>query len=114
MKDSKALARELENFINGANDNDLNEFVYGFMRMHNTLQQKTFGLFLKSIVAMSEAKYVDARNEMSKRRAQQIVQGLKTEIVQELKENDPYYWSGDKAKEWIFSENFDITRLPLI
>lgn len=113
MKDGKALARELEYFVNGCSDDDLNEFVNGFMHMHNTLQQKTFGLFLRAIVAMADVKHVDARNEASKKRAQQIVQGLKTEIVKELKEENPEYWSDSKAREWVFG-NFDITRLPLI
>lgn len=113
-KDGKELARELESYVNGANDDKLNEFVEGFMCMHNTLQQKTFGLLLKMVVAMAEAKYVDGRNEESKKRAQQIVRGLKHEIVKQLQEEDAYYWREERAKEWVFGENYDITRLPLV
>ena len=110
----KELAQEFESFVNGGSEDSVNEFVTGFMRMHNTLQQKSFGALLKVVVAMADAPYVDGRNEASQVKARYMVEGIKVGTVKELKLNDAYYWVGDKAKDWVYGENFNVATLPLI
>jgi len=84
------------------------------MSMHNTLEQSAFGVLLKVVEAMSKKSYVDGRNQASKQRAEWMVEGIKQGAVADLKENDPYYWREDRAKEWVYGENYDISSLPFI
>ena len=39
----------MEDFINGASCIEIEDFASEFTRMHNTLEQKAFGMFLKTI-----------------------------------------------------------------
>lgn len=110
----KELATEFERFVNGGNEEEVTEFVNGFMSMHNTLEQKAFGVVLKVVEAMANKKYVDGRNEASHIRAKHMVEGIKAGTVKELQEQDAYYWRDEKAQEWVYGENFSITYLPLI
>lgn len=108
------LAKELERFVNGGSEKETEAFVNGFMSMHNTLEQKAFGVLLKVVDAMANKKYVDGRNEASHIRAKHMVEGIKAGTVKDLQSEDSYYWRDDKAKDWVYGEHFDITHLPLV
>lgn len=109
------LANELERFVNGKSDKQVEAFINGFKRMHKTNQQSAFGLILKVVETMASDKIqVDGRNDASNKRAKMMVKGLKKEIIADLKEEDPYYWRDNKAEDFINSENYDISSLPLV
>ena len=115
MSKAKEICRDLENFINGASTEALEEFSEEFGRMHPTLQQKGFGMLLKVVKVMANKPYVDARNEVAKLRATQVINGLKAQMIKELEESDADYWKkNNRAVEFINSNNFDISILPLI
>lgn len=109
------LAQEFERFVNGASDDKKKEFVEHFQRMHRCNAQSAFGVVLKIVDAVASPDYGrDGRNEESHKRAKMMVTGLKNEVVKDLKLTDEYYWRGNRAKEWVFGENYDFTILPLI
>ena len=109
----KELAREFDNFASSSTEEQA-EFVEGFMRMHNTTEQRAFGILLQVVQAMADKTYVDGRNEASHKRAIQMVEGIKSGTVKELQEQDAYYWREDRAKEWVYGEHFSISVLPLV
>ena len=89
-------ARELEDFINGGSSEQDN-FVEGFLRMHNTLQQSTMRLMFKCIEAMAAVEYVDGRNQASKKTAQMVLDGYREQMrLKFLSEGS----SESKAKEY--------------
>jgi hypothetical protein len=108
------FAKEFESFINGASDDKKQEFADWFCRMHNTNMQSAFGALLKVVDNVSKLEYVDGRNKASKERAIMMVEGFKKEQSLELQRQDAYYWTKKRADEWIFSDNFNISILPLI
>lgn len=111
----KEFAEDFERFINGASDEKKAEFAEYFTRMHRTNQQSAFGVILKVVDAVASPNYGrDGRNEESHKRAKMMVEGLKKAVIKDLKANDEYYWRGNRAKEWIYGENYDFTILPFI
>jgi hypothetical protein len=113
-KSPKEVVEIFDRFVNGAPEIDLQDFAKHFGKMHPTIQQKGFRAILMVVEMMANKEYVDGRNRASHNRAKQMVLGLKNEIVKELKEEDAYYWRDEKARDWVFGENYDITSLPLI
>jgi hypothetical protein len=89
-------ARELEDFINGGSSEQDN-FVEGFLRMHNTLQQSTMRLMFKCVEAMAAVEYVDGRNQASKETAKKVLAGYREQMrLQFLAEGS----TESKAKEY--------------
>ena len=72
-------ASELEDFVNGSSS-ERDNFVQGFLRMHNTLQQSTMRLMFKCIEAMAAVPYVDGRNQASKLTAQRVLDGYREQM----------------------------------
>lgn len=89
-------AKELENFVNGGSG-DGQDFVEGFLRMHNTLQQSTVRLMFQCIEAMAAVEYVDGRNQASKETAQRVLDGYREQMRLKFLEED---CSESKAKEY--------------
>jgi hypothetical protein len=89
-------ARELEDFVNG-NSSEQDNFVEGFLRMHNTLQQSTMRLMFKCVEAMAAVEYVDGRNQASKLTAQRVLAGYREQMRLQFLEDD---CSESKAKEY--------------
>jgi len=89
-------ARKLEDFVNGGSG-DGQDFVEGFLRMHNTLQQSTMGLMFKCVEAMAAVDYVDGRNQASKETAQRVLAGYREQMRLKFLAED---CSESKAKEY--------------
>jgi hypothetical protein len=89
-------ARELEDFINGGSSEQDN-FVEGFLRMHNTLQQSTMRLMFKCIEAMAAVEHVDGRNQASKETAKKVLAGYREQMRLKFLEEGS---TESKAKEY--------------
>jgi hypothetical protein len=64
----------MENFLNSYGDDRIDDFLqYMTQCAHRTLQQKYFGLVLKSIEKFAEMQYYDGRNESSVEKAKKLV-----------------------------------------
>jgi len=75
IKDGVELGVNVENILNSYNDDRIEDFLqYMTEYAHRTLQQKYFGLVLKSIVKFAEMQHYDGRNKCSVETAKQIVQ----------------------------------------
>jgi hypothetical protein len=113
MSKGKELARQMEDFINGANRTEIEDFASEFTRMHNTLEQMAFGMLLKTIERVSEHKYTDGRNEACVKAARLLIKGYKSALVEDLVASDSY-WTKDKASDLINHDEYDISRMPLV
>jgi len=92
----------------------MDSFVSGFLRMHPTLMQLSFGLMLRCVEAMAEKEYVDGRNEASKIAAIRMIDGFKNETVKGLLEQPDGYWTKEKAEEHVNASYFKLSNLPLV
>tara|TARA_R110000787_G_scaffold36651_5_gene93398 strand:+ start:1608 stop:1949 length:342 start_codon:yes stop_codon:yes gene_type:complete len=113
MSKGKELARQMEDFINGANCTEIEDFASEFTRMHNTLEQKAFGMLLKTIQRVSEHKYTDGRNEACVKSSRLLIKGYKSALVEDLVASDSY-WTKDKASDWVNGGGFDMSSMPLV
>ena len=95
-------ARDLESFVNGG-FSEQDNFVEGFLRMHNTLQQSTIRLMFKCIEAMAAVEYVDGRNQASKETSLRVLAGYREQMRLHFLSED---CSESKAKEY---SEMDIT-----
>ena len=109
----KELARAMEDFVNGANHIEIEDFANEFTKMHNTLEQKSVGMLIKTLVKVSEHAYTDGRNEACVKAAKLMLKGYKKELVQDLVNFDHYYTEA-KANEWVSGGGFDISRMPMV
>jgi hypothetical protein len=107
--------KDLANELSRLSDNERKDFIKAFTNQHRTHQQMMFGTILKIVDAVASDDYgTDGRNIESHNRAKLMVNGLKKEVIADLQKNDPYYWTGTKAKDWINGEHYDFTILPLV
>jgi hypothetical protein len=113
MSKGKELARAMENFINGANSVEIEDFACEFTRMHNTLEQKAVGMLFKTLEKVSQHKYTDGRNEACVKAAKLMLKGYQSELIKDLVETDDY-WSTEKATEWVTGGGYDISKMPLV
>ena len=113
MSKGKELARAMENFINGANSVDIEDFAQEFTRMHNTLEQKAVGMLIKTLEKVSQHDYTDGRNEACVKAAKLMLKGYQAELIKNLVETDDY-WSKEKATEWVTGGGYDISKMPLV
>jgi hypothetical protein len=113
MSKGKELARQMEDFINGASCTEIEDFSSEFTRMHNTLEQKAFGMLLKTIQRVSEHKYTDGRNEACVKAARMMIKGYKSALIDDLVSSDDY-WTKEKASDWVNGGGFDMSRMPLV
>lgn len=70
------LARLVDEFVNGSSDADFQNFAEHMVsRVHRTLQQKTMGLFMRTIEAWAALpeNYFDGRNEATVRLSRKII-----------------------------------------
>ena len=108
------FANALEKFASSS-DFEKKEFIRHFKRNHNTHQQSMFGVILRVVEAVGSPDYRhDGRNKHSHQRAMHAVEGIKSGVVKDLQDEDPYYWREERAKEWVYGENYDLTKLPFI
>ena len=113
MSKGKELARQMEDFINGASCIEIEDFASEFTRMHNTLEQKAFGMLLKTIQRVSEHKYTDGRNEACVKTARLLIKGYKSALIEDLVSSDDY-WTKEKASNFINDDEYDMSRMPLV
>jgi len=113
MSKGKELARAMENFINGANSVEIEDFACEFTRMHNTLEQKAVGMLFKTLEKVAQHKYTDGRNEACVKAAKLMLKGYQSELIKDLVETDDY-WSTERATEWVTGGGYDISRMPLV
>ena len=72
--DGTELGVIMENLLNGSSDDRIEDFLeYMTQCAHRTLQQKYFGLVLKSIEKFAEMDHYDGRNECSVEKAKKLV-----------------------------------------
>ena len=77
-KDGTELGMIVENFLNGYNDENVDEFLeYMTNFAHRTLQQKFFGLVMKSILKFAEVEHYDLRNLRSVETAKKLQELIK-------------------------------------
>ena len=75
INDGTELAVVVEDFLNTYCDDKIDEFIDNIiMFTHRTLQQKYFGLLLKSIEKFAEKTHYDGRNKCSVETAKKIVE----------------------------------------
>lgn len=77
------LANAISNFVNGADINQVDKLTDLMLKDHPTLQQSKMRLVCMFIEKMANKTYVDARNEMSKKTAMQMVAGFKKAVKEE-------------------------------
>ena len=109
----KELARAMEDFVNGADHTEIEDFANEFTKMHNTLEQKAVGMLIKTLVKVSEHNYTDGRNEACVKAAKLMLIGYKKEMVQDLVDSD-HYWTEANASEWVNGGGFDVSKMPLV
>ena len=111
----KELARAMEDFINGADHTEIEDFANEFTKMHNTLEQRAVGMLIKTLVKVSEHAYTDGRNEACVKAAKLMLKGYKKEMVQDLVDFDNY-WTEAKASELVNKlwNDLDFSKMPLI
>lgn len=111
----KELAQELERFVNGGSNEDIQEFITHFQRMHRTLQQKAFGAVVGIVEAVASPDYGrDGRNIESHNRAKMMIDGLKKEMVNELIASGDGYWTKEKAEKYIYGDMYKVSSFPMI
>ncbi len=113
MKNGKELAEAMETFINGADACEIEDFANGFVRMHNTLEQKAVGMLIKTLQKVADATQVDGRNEACVKASKLMLRGYRSELIKDLMESDSY-WTEDKANEWVNGGGYDISKMPLV
>ena len=78
ITDGTELAVVVEDFLNTYCDDKIDEFIENItMFTHRTLQQKYFGLVLKSIEKFAENTHHDDRNKCSVETAKKIAELMK-------------------------------------
>lgn len=113
MSKGKELARAMENFINGANSVEIEDFACEFTKMHNTLEQKAVGMLFKTLEKVSQHKYTDGRNEACVKAAKLMLKGYQSELIKDLVATDDY-WTTKRATEWVTGGGYDIAKMPLV
>ena len=113
MSKGKELARQMEDFINGASCTEIEDFASEFTRMHNTLEQKAFGMLLKTIENVSKHSYFDGRNEACVKASRMMIKAYKSALIDDLVSSDDY-WTKEKASDWVNGGGFDMSRMPLV
>lgn len=97
------LAELITDFVNSSDRDKHANFIQAFSNQHRTLQQSAFGLMLKLMEHMASDEYrTDARNEDSKKIAQNLIKGFK--IVKKAE----YVAEGTseiKAEEYLSTES---------
>lgn len=79
------LAVDMGDYVNSFSREKAKDFIQGFIRQHNTLQQSSFRMILELIEFMASDEYrVDGRNEASKNVANKLIKGFETEFHKEL------------------------------
>jgi len=103
QKKSEQLAKDFSNDVNSS-CYDSKYFIEAFKKQHRTLQQKMFGVMLKTMVEIASDDYqVDGRNEQSKKVAKKFIRGYAHEVAEEYLNScedrtDSYYIN--KAEEF--------------
>ena len=113
MSKGKELARQMEDFINGASCIEIEDFASEFTRMHNTLEQKAFGMLLKTIESVSKHSHFDGRNEACVKASRMMIKAYKSALIDDLVSSDDY-WTKEKASDWVNGDGFDMSRMPLV
>ena len=103
----------MEDFINGASCTEIEDFASEFTRMHNTLEQKAFGMLLKTIENVSKHSYFDGRNEACVKASRMMIKAYKSALIDDLVASDDY-WTKEKASDWVNGGGFDMSRMPLV
>ena len=114
MSKGKELARQMEDFINGANCTEIEDFASEFTKMHNTLEQKAFGMLLKTIESVSKHSNFDGRNEACVKASRLLIKGYKSALVEDLVASDDFYDTKEKASDWVNGGGFDMSKMPLV
>ncbi len=107
MSKGKELARQMEDFINGASCTEIEDFASEFTRMHNTLEQKAFGMLLKTIENVSKHSYFDGRNEACVKASRMMIKAYKSALIDDLVASDDY-WTKEKASNFINEDEYDL------
>lgn len=114
MSKGKELARQMEDFINGADCTEIEDFASEFTKMHNTLEQKAFGMLLKTIESVSKHSNFDGRNEACVKASRLLIKGYKSALVEDLVASDDFYDTKEKASDWVNGGGFDMSKMPLV
>jgi len=85
---AEELAREISDFVNGADINEVKELVELMAQDHPTLQQSKMRLACLFVEQMASKQYTDARNEQSKKTAIAMVKGYRLSEKQDIIDRD--------------------------
>ena len=106
------LAREISNFVNGANIDEVERLVELMAQDHPTLQQLKMKLVCMFVEQMASKQYTDARNEQSKKTAMAMIEGYKLSAKEEIIHQDGGI--SDSLSKFIDEQSLPSKSLPCI
>jgi hypothetical protein len=106
------LAREISNFVNGANIDEVERLVELMAQDHPTLQQLKMKLVCMFVEQMASKQYTDARNEQSKKTAMAMIEGYKLSAKEEIIRQDGGI--SDSLSKFIDEQSLPSKSLPCI
>ena len=106
------LAREISNFVNGANIDEVERLVELMAQDHPTLQQLKMKLVCMFVEQMANKSYTDARNEQSKKTAMAMIEGYKLSAKEEIIRQDGGI--SDSLSKFIDEQSLPSKSLPCI
>lgn len=106
------LAQEISRFVNGANNDQMEQLAELMAQDHPTLQQSKMKLACMFIEQMANKSYTDARNEESKKIANAMIRGFKDHSKAEIIKQDGYI--SQSLESYIEDKVLPSKNLPLI
>jgi hypothetical protein len=106
------LAQEISRFVNGANNDQMEQLAELMGNDHPTLQQSKMKLACMFIEQMANKSYTDARNEESKKIANAMIRGFKDHSKAEIIKQDGYI--SQSLETYIEDKVLPSKNLPLI
>lgn len=109
---AEELAQEISRFVNGANNDQMEQLAELMANDHPTLQQSKMKLACMFIEQMANKSYTDARNEESKKIANAMIRGFKDHSKAEIIKQDGYI--SQSLETYIEDKVLPSKNLPLI
>ena len=109
---AEELAQEISRFVNGANNDQMEQLAELMANDHPTLQQSKMKLACMFVEQMANKSYTDARNEESKKIANAMIRGFKDHSKAEIIKQDGYI--SQSLESYIEDKVLPSKNLPLI
>ena len=99
---AEKLAEQISRFVNGASTKEVEELAKLMSNDHPTLQQSKMRLACLYVEEMANKTRVDARNESSKKLAENMIKGHKEASIKKIVDTDGVIT--DTLKDFIINE----------